>query len=143
MNRPVLDLTTRHFTRELGDLTIIGTWFGADLDESEPVLCLVPTYRILFDGVAMRAKPCCVALSSAYLYDEPSYLLARAREFSAAMGFEDSMARTYKIAEAIHGSLRDLIVMPPRPVLGSFVGADATITDGMGRQRTVEIIDHV
>ncbi len=143
MNKPVLDLTIRHFTRELGDLTIIGAWYGADLDESEPVLVLVPTYRILFDGVAMRAKPCCVALSSAYLYDEPSYLLARAREFSAAMGFEDSMARTYKIAEAIHGSLRDLIVMPPRPVLGSFVGADATITDGMGRQRTVEIIDRV
>lgn len=143
MNRPVLDLTVRSFTRELGDITLIGTWYGASLDESEPVLCLVPTYRQCFDGVAMRAKPCCVALSSAYLYDDPRYLLARAREFSAAMGFDDSMSRTYKIAEAIHGSLRDLIVMPPRPVLGSFVGADATITDGMGRQRTVEIVQSV
>lgn len=143
MNRPVLDLTIRHFTRELGDLTIIGTWYGASLEDSEPVLCLVPTYRILFDGVAMRAKPCCVALSSAHLYDEPHYLLARAMEFGQALGFEDSMTRTNKIAEAIHGSLLDLIKMPPRPVLGSFVGADATITDGMGRQRSVELITEV
>lgn len=143
MNRPVLDLTIRHFTRVLGDLTIIGTWYGASLEGSEPVLCLVPTYRILFDGVAMRAKPCCVALSSAHLYDEPHYLLARAMEFGQALGFEDSMTRTNKIAEAIHGSLLDLIKMPPRPVLGSFVGADATITDGMGRQRSVELITEV
>ncbi len=143
MNRPVLDLTIRHFTRELGDLTLIGTWYGASLDESEPVLCLVPTYRVLFDGVGLRAKPCCVALSSAHMYDEPGYLLRRAREFSAALGFDDSMARTYKIAEAIHGSLLDLIKMPPRPVMREFVGADATITDGMGRQRTMEIIDRV
>ncbi len=143
MSGPVLDLTIRHFTRELGDITLIGAWYGADLDESEPALVIIPTYRILFDGVAMRAKPCCVALSSAYLYDEPGYLLQRAREFSQAMGFEDSMSRTYKIAEAIHGSLRDLIVMPPRPVLGSFVGADATITDGMGRQRSVELTTEV
>jgi hypothetical protein len=139
VNRPVLDLTIRAFTRELGDITLIGSWYGASLEDSEPVLVIIPTYRVLFDGVAMRAKPCCVALSSAYLYDEPRYLLQRAREFSQAMGFEDSMSRTYKIAEAIHGSLRDLIVMPPRPVLGSFVGADATVTDGMGRQRTVEM----
>lgn len=55
MNRPVLDLTVRHFTRELGDLTVIGTWYGADLKEMEPVLCLVPTYRALFDGTA-RAR---------------------------------------------------------------------------------------
>lgn len=140
MSRPVLDLTIRSFARELGDLTIIGTWYGASLDESEPVLCLIPTYRVMFDGVALRAKPCCVALSSAHLYDEPRYLLARAMEFSKALGFEDSMSRSYKIAEAIHGSLLDLIKMPPRPVLGSFVGADATITDGMGRQRSVELI---
>lgn len=142
MSRPVLDLTVRHFTRVLGDMTIIGTWYGASLEESEPVLCLIPTFRVLIAG-ENRGKPCCVALSSAHLYDQPYYLLQRSMEFSKAMGFEDSMARTNKIAEAIHGSLLDLIKMPPRPVLREFVGADATITDGMGRQRTVEIIDRV
>jgi hypothetical protein len=142
MSKPVLDLTNRHFTRELGDITIIGTWYGADIDESVPVLCIVPTYRVLFDGVSLRSKPCCIALSSAHLYDEPAYLLARAMEFSKALGFEDSMQRTHKIAEAIHGSLLDLIKMPPRPVLGSYVGADATLTDEMGRQQTVALHNH-
>lgn len=142
MNKPVLDLTNRAFTRELGDITLIGTWYGADIDESVPVLCIVPTYRVLFDGVSLRSKPCCIALSSAHLYDEPKYLLARSMEFSRALGFEDSMTRTHKIAEAIHGSLLDLIKMPPRPVRGTYVGADATLTDEMGRQQTVALHNH-
>ncbi len=142
MNKPVLDLTNRAFTRVLGDITLIGTWYGADIDEAFPVLCIVPTFRVLFDGVALRSKPCCVALNSAYLYDDPNYLLARSMEFSKALGFEDSMTRTHKIAEAIHGSLQDLIQMPPRPVLGSFVGADATVTDSSGRQTSVALHTH-
>lgn len=140
MNRPVLDLTVRHFTRELGDLTVIGTWYGADLNEMEPVLCLVPTYRALFDGTDLRSRPCCVALSSAYLYDEPSHLIYQSRVFCRAMGFNEELSTVHKIAEAIHGSLQDLIQMPPRPVLGTYVGADATVTDGNGRQTTVELI---
>lgn len=140
MSRPVLDLTVRHFTRELGDLTVIGTWYGADLNEMEPVLCLVPTYRALFDGTDLRSKPCCIALSSAHLYDDPRYLLNRSRYFCEALGFSDEMKTVHKIAEAIHGSLLDLIKMPPRPVLGTYVGADATVTDANGRQTTVELI---
>jgi hypothetical protein len=144
MNAPVLDLTNRAFTHVLGEITIIGTWYGADINECEPVLCLVPTHRLnLFDGVSIRSKPCCVALSAAYLYDEPRYLLARAREFSELLGFGDDMQRTHRIAEAIHGRLQDLIQMPPRPVIGSFVGADATLTDqDTGRQTTHELHHH-
>lgn len=147
MSRPVLDLTIRHFTRELGDLTVIGTWLGPTPDDSEPCIVLMPTFRQALQsaigGAQIRAKPCCIALSSAYLYDEPSYLLRRAMEFGQAMGFTDSMSTTHKIADAIHGSLYDLIVMPPRPVLGVVTGADATITDGWGRQTTVELSHNV
>lgn len=143
MRTPALDLTNRAFTHVLGDVTIIGTWYGADFDDCEPVLCLVPTHRInMFDGVSIRSKPCCVALSAAYLYDDPKHLLMRSRQFCAALGFSDDMSRVNKIAEAIHGRLQDLIQMPPRPVLGSFVGADATVTDEMGRQKTVELHTH-
>lgn len=56
------------------------------------------------------------------------------------MGFNEELSTVHKIAEAIHGSLQDLIQMPPRPVLGTYVGADATVTDGNGRQTTVELI---
>ncbi len=143
MTGHVLDLTNKYFERQLGDITVIGTWYGATVEDSEPVICLIPTYRVMFDGVALRAKPCCIALSSAYLYDDPRYLLQRAMEFSKALGFEDSMSRTNKVAEIIHSSLLDLIKMPPRPVRSTVVGADATITDGWGRQRSVELTTEV
>lgn len=147
MNRPALDLTHRHFTRELGDLTVIGTWLNSEDGESEPCIVLMPRYRqtlaITAGGVQQRAKPCCIALSSAYLYDSPQYLLRRAMEYSKAMGFEDSMSRTHKIAEIIYESLDDLCKMPERPSLGSYVAADATITDESGRKRSVEIVENV
>lgn len=139
-NRPVLDLTKRHFTRELGDITVIGSWIGTEHEEAEPCIVLMPTYRIAFDGVQLRAKPCCVALSAAYLYDNPRYLLSRAMEFSQAMGFEDSMTRTHKIAEILHESLDDLCRMPEKPVFGSVVAADATLTHANGRTETLEIL---
>lgn len=146
-NRPILDLNLRAFTRQLGEITVIGTWVGPSPDESEPCIVLMPTYRqalvLTATGVQQRAKPCCVALSAAYLYDDPRYLLRRSMEFSRAMGFEDNMSRTHKIAEILHDSLDDLCRMPERPVLGKVATADMTITDESGRARTLEIIEHV
>lgn len=141
MNRPVLDLTNYAFKRDLGDITLYGTWYGADHDEAEPALVLVPTFRQVMQDGQQRAKPCCIALSSAYRYDDPRYLAARAMEFSAAMGFEDSMSRTHKIADIIHGHLQDLIELPPKPVRGQYVGADAVMTGPNGQRRTAEIIE--
>lgn len=138
MSGPVLNLELRHFTRELGDLTVIGSWYGADLESSEPVLVLLPTYRMnsIVDGVGVRVKPCCVALSAAYLYDEPAHLAYMATKFSIALGMETS---TYKIASAIYDHLLDLIKMPPKPVSGSRQGAEAIVTDGWGNKKTIEL----
>lgn len=144
MSRPVLDLTKRHFTRELGDLTVIGTWIGAEHEEAEPCIVLIPARRKCIaigpNGAQVHARPCCVALSAAYLYDDPRYLLRRAMEFSQAMGFEDTMTRTHKIAEILHESLDDLCKMPEKPVFGSRVAADATLTHANGRRETLEIL---
>lgn len=147
-NRPILDLTVRHFTRVLGEVTVIGTWIGADHEDTEPCIVLVPTHRqtlqITATGVQQRARPCCIALSSAFRYDSPLYLVARAKEFTKAMGFEDTMSRAHRIAEIIHDSIDDLCRMPEqRPVRGSYVGAEATLTEDSGRKRTMEIVTHV
>lgn len=147
-NRPILDLTVRHFTRELGEITVIGTWIGATHESTEPCIVLLPTFRqalqVTASGVQQRAVPCCIALSSAYRYDDPRYLVARAKQFTQAMGFADSLTRAHRIAEIIHDSLDDLCRMPEqRPVLGSYVGAEATLTDEGGRKRTLEIVTHV
>lgn len=139
MSGHVLDLTRYHFWRDLGDLSVVGSWVGDTMDESEPCLVLLPARRkVSYE----RTKPCCIALSHAYLYDDPSYLLRRAMEFNAALGFNDDMSHVHKIATAIYDHLGDLIHMPPRPVIREFVGAEATITDpSSGKQRHAEIID--
>lgn len=139
MTGHVLDLTRHNFRRQLGDITLFGAWIGETLDESEPCLVLVPTARhVSYE----RTKPCCVALSSAYLYDEPRYLLARAMEFNKAMGFTDSMSHVYKVAEIIHGHLQDLIEMPPKPVERAIEAADAVVIDPSGRRSSAVIMNY-
>lgn len=63
MNRPVLDLNHQHDQKVDGELTIIFTWLGETVADSEPCVVLLPTYRVLAPG---HYKPCVIALSSAY-----------------------------------------------------------------------------
>lgn len=132
----ILDLEQNHFVKQRGDITVYGTWVGENLSESEPCLVLVPTYR-------MGTKPCCVALSSAYKYDDPIYLANASRRFNEALGFEDSSTRVVKVASAIVEHLGDLIAMPPKPKSESKYVAEATLTDDSGRSRSFEIIEDV
>lgn len=139
MSGHVLDLTRYYFRRQLGDVTVYGAWIGETVDESEPCLVLVPTYRALSWE---RTRPVCIALSSAYRYDDPRYLVARAMEFNAALGFTDDMQHVHKIAEIIYGHLDDLVKMPPRPIERAFEAADAIITDESGRTREAVVLDY-
>lgn len=145
MTGAAIDLTRQHFRRVLGEFTVIGTWLGADREDMEPCIVLMPTHRnpLVFtqDGALVRARPCCIALSAAFKYDDPSYLVLRAGQFLQAMGFDITASRAYRLAEIIHESLDDLCKMPELPpVVGSYVGAEATLTDESGRKRTAEII---
>lgn len=145
MNRPVLDLTRRHFTRVVGDLTVIGTWYGATHEDSEPCIVILPTGRACLvvghDGVLVRAKPCVVTLSAAFLYQEQDYLLARAQQFSHAMGMGLSKFAVYKMADLLHESLQDLCMMPERPIMETRVVADVTIWED-GKKRTAELTEN-
>ena len=130
-----LDLTRVHFTRNLGDITLYGTWVPrADDDDgnTEPALVLMSRR---FGG-----RPCVVALSSAYLYNDPRYLARAADKFAMGMGFEPGLALTHRIANIIHDHLQDLIEMPPEPTQAVVV-ADATVSVD-GRKRSVEIVSH-
>lgn len=142
----VLDLTKKSFERRLGDITVIGTWVGDDI-ETEPCLVLIPTHRRVEPG--KRNKPVVIGLSAAYKYyhgddyrDGPSYLLDRAIEFNRALGFDDTATNVHRIASAIYDSLGDLISMPPKPVEKATVGAIATITESSGRKHYAEILDY-
>lgn len=133
--KPVIDLTRHNFMRPSGDLVIFGTWiWSADQNDYEPALVIVPRYRR--DGF----KPCCVALSSAWKYNEPKYLAHAAQIFLGMLGMQDGMSNAHAVASLIHDHLGDLIKMPPNPTQ-SIVVADATVTiDGI--KRSMEVLDH-
>lgn len=133
--KPAIDLTRHAFKRELGDLALYGTWIHNDDQESaEPALVIVPRYR------ANGVKPCCIALSAAYKYDEPRYLARAAGHFAKQLGF-DTLADAHKLATVIHDHLLDLIKMPVDPKQAIVVG-EAQIDIGGGRRRTIEMVDH-
>jgi hypothetical protein len=134
-----LDLTRYAWVKQKGDITIYGTWFGPSISESEPCLVLVPTYRRTNHETV---RPCVVALSSAYKYDDPRYLLNAAMRLTQFLGLTDSMQSTMKVADAIFDHLDDLVHLPERPSYGQAVGADAVITDDQGRSFEFEILEH-
>lgn len=132
-----IDLTRHHFMRELGDMCLFGSWvMNDDQEDTEPCLVIVPRYR-----PPSSVKPCVIALSSAYLYDDPKYLVRSAKYIAEALGFEDSMTRTHKIADMIHSHLPDLISMPVDPSEAT-VGAYVTLKHGDGTEKTVELLDY-
>lgn len=140
MNGHVLDLTRYHFRRQSGDITLYGSWLRDEEGGWEPALVLVPTHqKVSYE----RTRPCCIALSSAYRYDEPSYLLQRAMEFNRALGFTDTLSNVHRLASLIYDNLQELIELPPRPVREIYVGADAVMTDqDSGRTVEAEILEY-
>jgi len=136
MSGHILDLTKYAFARKLGDITVYGTWVGPSVDESEPCLALVPTHRI--NG----CRPIVVALSAAYKYADPRYLLQQSIEFNKDLGFSDNASNVAKVASAIYDHLQDMIELPPRPVENVRVGAEAIITEESGRKHYAEILDY-
>jgi hypothetical protein len=132
-----IDLTRYHFMRELGDLVVIGTWvMNEDQEDTEPALVLLPRYR-----PPSSVIPCVVALSAAYLYNDAKYCVRAAKGMAKALGFEDSMTTTHRIADILHSHLPDLVSMPIDPTVAVVVG-EATLDLGGGRKRTVEFLDH-
>lgn len=136
MSGHILDLTKYAFARNLGDITVYGTWVGPSVDESEPCLVLVPTHRI------GNCRPVVIGLSAAYKYDDPRYLLQAAIQYNRDLGFEDSASNVHKVASVIYDHLQDLIELPPRPVENVRVGAEAIITEESGRTHRAEILDY-
>lgn len=133
--RPAIDLTRTHFVRHIGDLSLYGTWiFNNDQEAEEPALVVIPRYR------ATGFKPCVVALSAAYKYNDARYMVYAARQFVISLGFQDSMAECHKVATLIHDHLDDLLKIPPSPTTAIVVG-EATINEAGGK-RTIELLDY-
>lgn len=135
-DRPVIDLTRHHFMRELGDLVVFGTWVYSDAQEdTEPALVLLPRYR-----PPSSVIPCVVALSAAWRYNDPKYCVRSAKGMAKALGFEDSMQTTHRIADILHSHLPDLVSMPVDPSVAVVV-ADGVIQGSDGQKKSVELLE--
>lgn len=135
MTGHVLDLSRYNFKHIKGDVTIYGTWYGETLEESEPCLCLIPTYR--------RGVPCCIALSAAYKYDDPKYLLGASQGICHQLGFSDSMQNVSRVADLIYSYLPDLVKIPPKPSEGLIHVAEVTLTHESGRKKSIDLIEEI
>ena len=132
--QPAIDLTRHAFMRELGDLTIFGTWLMNDEQEdTEPCLVIIPRYR------SIGFKPAVIALSAAFRYNNPRYLAKASAIFARNLGFED-MASANKIANLIFDHLGDLVTMPEDPQSAVVVG-EASVEVG-GKKRTIEMLEY-
>jgi hypothetical protein len=132
---PAIDLRRHHFMHPFKDIACFGSWlFNADQEDVEPCLVLVPRYR------RNGFKPAVIALSSAFKYNDATYLARAAVIFNRDLGFADDLANAHKVADAINMYLGDLLSMPENPTT-TVIGADATVTIG-GKTRTVELLDY-
>lgn len=133
--QPLIDLTRYQWKRDLGDLSIYGSWvFNDDQEDTEPCLVIIPRYRR--EGF----KPIVVALSAAFRYNDPRYLAQVAGLFAQQLGFVEDMTNARKIATMIHDHLLDLLNMPLDPSVAEVVG-EASVDMG-GRRRTIEVLDY-
>lgn len=134
--RHAIDLTRHAFKREVGELALYGSWvYNEDQEDYEPALIVINALN------PRRFKPCVVALSAAWKYNDPVYMAHVAKEFVHLLGLQDSMTMAYKVAMLIEDNLGDLLTMPPNPT-DKVVVADGTIGSGL-MKKGFEIVDHV
>lgn len=141
----VLDIShdRRHFTRRLGDITVIGTWL---MQTARPALVLVPTHAKLGHDTV---RPCIVPLEQAWLWDEHMgdgrHCAVMTYQFATAMGFNPFQPETLvRITSAIREHLGDLLTMPQQPDFEQRVVAEVTKTDrNTGKTQEAEILSDV
>ena len=138
-DRPAINLAQYHKKRESKGVAVYSTWYYDEAEkEYEPCLVVIRS--------DLKGKPGLIPLGSAYAYDDPKrghkHLLTMSKLFNAGMMRADTMADVHHVADLIHGSLLDLIVMPPRPEELKKAVADAVMVDkNTGREQHAVIME--
>lgn len=114
--RIALDLTRYHFKRELGDITLFGTWFLASDSGPKPCLVLLPTGKQNQHGI-----PCVVPQNQAWVWSEAIGDARRAAQtaytFAEHLGLDsNNPSNVFRIRSIIHDHILDLLHIPPMPM---------------------------
>lgn len=92
-----------YLQRVIGDFVVSYQWVN-----DEPAMIIWPKIkRTLTNGAFV------LALSSAYKYDDPQYLIVQSIEAVKYLGFEPLKSTVHKMADIIIEGLPDLVMMPP------------------------------
>ena len=116
-----LDLRKAAFHRLHGDILAVYTWVN-----EERALVLLPAHR------SPGSPWYIVCESSAWKYDDPSYLATQSAKAASVLGMDETQGTWLRIATIIHEGLPDLIRMPPAPApeLGASRGSLTVRADG-------------
>ncbi len=137
MTKHALNLSEIAWSRQHGDISIIGCWFG---DELRPCLVLVPSYR-----KRSGFRPAVVLIDDAWRWSPdlgtPGYVMDQAPKIVANLGFDVTPQQCARVANLLADHIGDLLTIPPKPAAHEIV-ADAFMTDEDGKQRHFEIADH-
>lgn len=145
--RSALDLTRYHFRRQLGDVTVFGTWWLPEDSGPVPCLVLLPTHVRAAD-----ATPCVVMIADAWRWSEaigdPVDAAQQAFRFAQMLRLNTSSINSvFRVRDLIHDHLGDLLAMPPMPddMRQNVVLGEAKVIDHEGGQtvRHEEIIKRV
>lgn len=140
IDEPVLDLSRYHTRREVGDLIIFTTWYGARLDLTEACLVITPARHRHF-------KPCIILMSEAWRWEptigDPEHSARMAGLYLQGLGMVMNKKNVINLMLLIHSCLGDLLSTPPKPVTATRDIAEATITTASGKKKTLELKEDV
>ncbi len=141
--RPILDLSIRHFERKTGPFLLVGTWLKKG--RREPCLVILPRFHKIENAV-----PCVVPLSSAWRwseeYGDELWAAITAVAFARVLpGLNHlKVSDVNKVLDAVRGSLGDLANMPPAPVTKRKIAGDLKFTNReTGEVTQKDILDDV
>lgn len=125
--RPVLDLSMRHFDHKIRGIRVIGTWLTSG--SREPVLVLVPSNKSL-----EKTIPCIITLTNAWKWTEDIgdmfWAAITAAGFAPALGLNPIIAADIdRILDVVRNRLSDLLAMPPSPPRPRNIAGDVTLID--------------
>lgn len=113
LTRSAVDLTRVHWSRELGDITIQGTWWMGLDSGPRPCMVLTATRK------QSHTVPCVVLLDDAWVWSEtigdPQYAARTAMMFCKALGMIAAPSNAIRVRSMIVDHLDDLMKIPPMP----------------------------
>lgn len=137
-----IHLAHRHWTRERGAVTAIGTWLHED-GRQRPCMVLIPSGSEGNDHL----DPCVIPLEGVWRWSEdigdPRYTARQTVEFARKLGLAEEKRALIRLGMFIHDCLDDLLTMPVQGPINARVVAEVTITDENGKTREVELTEHV